>query len=442
MAMPHTLLLHEPNPSRSLASWLLAGKLLARKPLARAPLAGLSLATRLCRGRVWATIQVLLQVLLLASLLACLCAGTDVLAHTKSAADAQAQATADTGGSGETGSGSIIPVEENSIMSDPTTWLLQSIRRASSREILAAVNAGANITEEVVWLAAIHTDGPTLAFFLQRLGLSPLATYTIGVKPREKQDPSNVGLAMRRHLISLMTSGRHQTNNLNEVTLLHLAALVGNTDTARYLLEEGADPNAKTDYGMTPILVAYNSWIRTWNPMHVSTKAIATLSRNTNYPGFIYALLDAGASSQPLDDLLEERRDTLERYVVGLAENFDVPMKGGGFMRLGKLLESICTNTAWGLVDLKLFPKDSPHYCRMVVVFLGKLKSDGSSLAVPFAFLDDRFVVPGDLSLADKLSIWHEGSAFSRLENLEFLDSLGVDLSNDEFWDRMDARFK
>ena len=407
--MPQDLLLHGSTPTR---------------PLARKSLATRLLATPLC----W--------VFVLAALLACLCARPDVLAHTRNAANAQAG----TEGSGGTG-GSIIPVEENSIMSDPTTWLVQSIRRASSREILAAVNAGANITEEAVWLAAIHTDGPTLAFFLQRLGLSPLATYTIGVKPHEKQDPSNVGLAMRRHLITLMAPG-HQTNNMRDVTLLHLAALVGNTDTARYLLEEGADPNAKMDYGMTPILVAYNSWIRTWNPMHVSTKAITTLSRNTNYPGFIYALLDAGASSQPLDDLLEERRDTMERYVVGLAENFDVPMKGGGFMRLGKLLESICTNTAWGLVDFELFPKDSPHYCRMVVVFVGKLKSDGSSLAIPFAFLDDRFVVPGDLSLADDLSIWHEGATFSRLENLEFLDSLGVDLANKDFWNKMDARFK
>lgn len=375
----------------------------------------------------------LFTVLLAACIWACPFAATNALAQQGNNARAQAGT--------EPSGASIIPVEESSIMSDPTTWLIQSIRRASSREILAAVNAGAVITEEAVWLAAIYTDGPTLSFFLQRLGLSPLAAYTIGVKPRDRQDEGSVGLAMRRRILSLMSSGTQQTNNLRNVSLLHLAALVGNTDTARYLLEEGVDPDAKIDNGMTPLLVAYNSWIRIWNPMHVATNAFTTLSRNTNYPGFIYALLDGGASYQPLEDLIEERRDNMERYVVGLAENFDVPMKGGGFTALGDLLESICTNTAWGLVDLELFPKDSPHYCRMVVVFLGKLKSDGSSLAIPFAFLDDRFVLPGDLSLANDLNIWHEGTTFTRRDNLEFLDSLGVDLANKAFWDKMDARF-
>ena len=46
-------------------------------------------------------------------------------------------------------------------------------------------------------------------------------------------------------------------------TLLHHEALAGNTATVKVLLEAGADPNAVTDRGMTPLQLAESlAWDR------------------------------------------------------------------------------------------------------------------------------------------------------------------------------------
>lgn len=327
------------------------------------------------------------------------------------------------------------------IVTDATRWLHEAIRRSSSREIQAAINEGAELTEECLWLAAVHTDSGILDYLLKQAGLSVQAKFTLGALPGPGQDTSELGSALRRRLLGLFTSDGHQTEYLQGVTLLHFAALVGNTDTARYLLHAKADPNAAMNNGQTPMLVGFSAWLHTWNPMHVTPTAIKHISKTSNYPGFIYTLLDHGARYEQLENLLEKKRDVLERYVVSLAQNFSVPMKDGSLKTLESLLEGLCTNTAWGLLDQHLFVREYPNYCNIKVIFLGRLKSDGTSICFPFGFVDDRFVMPGDSAARDVI-IWHNGKTYSSVESLRFLDSMGIDLGKKDFWDNMDAQFE
>lgn len=326
------------------------------------------------------------------------------------------------------------------VVTDPTRWLHEAIRRSSSREIQAALEEGAKLTEECLWLAAVHTDSGILDYLLKQAGVSVQATFTLAPEPAPGQDASEIGRALRLRLLGLFTSDGHQAEHLEGITLLHFSALVGNTDTARYLLQAKADPDAVMSNGLSPILVAFSAWLHTWNPMHVTPSAIKRIGTTSNYPGFIYTLLDNGARYEDLENLLEQKRDVLERYVVSLTQNFSVPMKDGSLKTLDSLLEGLCTNTAWGLLDQHLFVREYPNYCDMKVIFIGRLKSDNTSICFPFGFLDDRFVMPGDSGVKD-LNIWHNGKALTSEESLRLLDSIGIDLKRKDFWDNMEAQF-
>ncbi len=333
----------------------------------------------------------------------------------------------------------VVPYEDLGIPRDPTLWLHDSIRRASVREVHAALNAGARLTEEALWLAAIYTDAATLDFLLQRAGYTSSARFSLGIKAQAHQCESLESLAIRRRLVSLLACGT-RTNSLQDVTLLHLAALTGNTDVARALLAQGLSPNAVMSNGATPMNVALSAWLRSWNPMRMAVHVFKTMSRNTNYPGFIYDLLDRGGEPVP-DELMEQHRDTMERYLVNLACDFHVPTKNQGFLSLSELLEQSCTNTAWGLIEFQFFNQNSRYYCQLVLVFLGRLKEDQTSLAIPFVFLDDRFILPGDRTTGMQFTIWHNGTSLTREESLRFMEKLGLDLSDSSFWEKMDARF-
>lgn len=329
-----------------------------------------------------------------------------------------------------------------SVPRNPTLWLHESIRRSSPHEIDAALNAGAALTPECLWLAAIHTDGPTLDFLLKRLGANATDTYNLEVAGMENSSSDHVMIDLRRRLISLLAQGgRRDLDIVSDVSLLHFAALVGNTETGRYLLDQGVSPNAVMGNGGTPLTVAYSSWLRSWNPMRVSQVAVTSLSRKTNYPGFIYGLYDAGANPEPLEKTIERGKDTMERYVIGLVSEFMVPTTDGGFVKLGDLLDARSTNTAWGLMDMHLFEQTAPHYCQMTLLFLGRLKSDGSPFCIPFAFLDDRFVMPGDKAAIQRPNIWYNGRTCTPEESLRFMEGLGVNCSDAEFWSRLDASF-
>ncbi len=326
------------------------------------------------------------------------------------------------------------------MVQDPTRWLQDAVRRSSSKEIQAALSQGGRLTQECLWLAAIYADAPILDFLLKATGTAPTATFSIGRQPGAGQDDSVEALVMRRRIMSLLSPDGHQNTTVENVSLLHCAALVGNTSTARYLLNAGVNPAAVMSNGMPPVLVAFCSWLRTWNPMHVTPMAIRTISRDCNYPGFIYALFDHGVQYSQLEDFLEEKRDVLERYAIMLTQNFMVPMKDGSMMHLEDLLEGLCTNTAWSLLDQHLFVQEYENYCNMRVLFIGRLKSDGTSICIPFAFVDDRFVVPGDTG-NEHVRIWHNGETLTRSDSLRFLDSIGIDLQDHEFWNHMDAQF-
>ena len=333
----------------------------------------------------------------------------------------------------------VVPYEDLGIPRDPTLWLHDSIRRGSVREVHAALTAGAQLTEEVLFLAAIYTDAATLDFLLQRAGYRPTARFSLGMKALEHQSDSQAGLAIRRRIVSLLACGSH-TSSLQDVTLLHLAALTGNTDVARFLFAQGLSPNAVMSNGATPMNVALSAWLRAWNPMRMAVNVFRTISRDTNYPGFIYDLLDRGGEPVP-DELMEQHRDTMERYLVNLACDFHVPTKHQGFISLSELLEQSCTNTAWGLIEFQFFNQNSRYYCQLVLVFLGRLKEGNTSLAIPFVFLDDRFVLPGDRSTGLQFTIWNNGTTLTREESLRFMEKLGLDLSDSSFWQKMEARF-
>ncbi len=324
---------------------------------------------------------------------------------------------------------------------NPTLWLQDAIRSGSLQEIEAAQSMGARTTEECLWLAAAYGDQDILRFLLQHMHLPATAVFSIAIAPGPGQDGTAPGLAIRRRLLTFL-SGDHQETLIRGVTLLHIAAAAGNAQTARFLLSRGVPVDAAMSNGNTPLLVAYSSWLRSWNPMHMAHDAFQSLRRDTNFPGFIYFLLDMGADRSRLDTLTDAKRDATERYVVGLTTDFAVPMRDGSFMSLESILEEACTNTAWGLVDMRVFTrkKSASSYCHMTVVFFGRLKKDGSSIRIPFIFLDNHFCLAGDRKIPDYVILKNQ-IPMDREEMLNFWENLGVDLKNRAFWTARDADF-
>ncbi len=308
----------------------------------------------------------------------------------------------------------------------PTILLQQAIRAPNSTEIERAINAGAQVTEESLWLAAIYADPEILKFLLKRNGVSPDATFSIGMEAGPGQEDSPNGASLRRRVLSLLSDGP-PARLLERVSLLHLAAVSGNTDVARYLLESGVPVNEAMSSGGTAMTVAYCAWLRSWNPMLIAPEAFSLVKRDTNYPGFIYFLLDMGANADPMEDLIEAKRDAIERYVVSLTSAYHVRMRDGSERRLGDVLEQACTRTAWGLIDYQVFGRRSVNYCRMTVVFFGRLKATGESVRIPFVFLDDKFLFPGDPEESQQFTILKNGVPMPYAQLPGFWGGLGVD---------------
>ena len=75
-----------------------------------------------------------------------------------------------------------------------------------------------------------------------------------------------------------------------------IAAINGHFDLAKWLLEQGADPNAAASNGVTPLYAALNV---TWAPRALYPQPRAFNQQQITYLDFMKALLEKGANPQP-----------------------------------------------------------------------------------------------------------------------------------------------
>jgi ankyrin repeat protein len=85
----------------------------------------------------------------------------------------------------------------------------------------------------------------------------------------------------------------NQTSPADRVSPLLIATINGQFDTAKYLLDHGANPNLASEAGMTPLYAALNV---EWAPRMFYPQPRAHLQQQTGYLDLATALLDKGAN--------------------------------------------------------------------------------------------------------------------------------------------------
>jgi ankyrin repeat protein len=112
---------------------------------------------------------------------------------------------------------------------------------------------------------------------------------------------------------ALVTGGAdiNQVSPADQTSPLLMATINGHFDLAKYLLDRGADPNAASDAGATPLYAALNVQ---WAPKAFYPQPRAYLQQKLSYLDLMTALLDKGADPNA----------RLQRKIWYSSYNFDV----------------------------------------------------------------------------------------------------------------------
>jgi ankyrin repeat protein len=132
------------------------------------------------------------------------------------------------------------------------------------------------------------------------------ADVPIDIRVRRKPWPRNCDTSSRVHQMDTM----HRISDSIAIGLtpLHLATLVGNLPMTKFLLDHGADPNALSEYGETPlhlnqrITLHGTQYYDSWTNRHIKVEASGFFYRHKFDPDFSTA---ASTRERILDALLE-----------------------------------------------------------------------------------------------------------------------------------------
>jgi ankyrin repeat protein len=191
--------------------------------------------------------------------------------------------------------------------------------RGSAVSLLLARGADSNAATRVVDLAALSSDGrnPDGRNLPKPAGRSGGTADATGARPAREKVPGvdrqfrlNELVGSQGGMTPLLYAARqgysdvvailldagvdiNQTKRGDETSALLIATINGRFDTARLLLDRGADPNLAADNGATPLYAAVNVQ---WAPRTLYPQPRAYLDQKIGYLDLMKRLLDHGAN--------------------------------------------------------------------------------------------------------------------------------------------------
>ncbi|MDO5538185.1 MAG: hypothetical protein Q4F72_11745, partial [Desulfovibrionaceae bacterium] len=212
---------------------------------------------------------------------------------------------------------------------------------------------------------------------------------------------------------------------VRDISLLHLAAVSGNTEVAAHLIRSGADLGARTSTGATPLEIAYALWIYTWDD-EVWDRDYRF--ENPRFLDFMRLMLLHGQSPQEIQRDYAEHPEVYERIFVRHCRDYRLTdaAGSGGEATLEEVFARRFASGAWSLRSFDVLDSRARHLCTIVVEFEGVLREDGARLRIPLVYMDNILLVAGTRMKDMGYPMHRNGRRVSVPAARRFWESLGL----------------
>ena len=308
-----------------------------------------------------------------------------------------------------------------------------SLRKLFGKESLLRLflEKGYEVTPDILAAAAQfrnpegYRSSYPLQMLLQQGGFSVNRTF------RASEFGAETERDILRHIHGLDHLDRplESTRGLEGITLLHLAAVTGNTEVASYLIRQGVDLAARTSGGASALDIAWSLWIYTWNE---SVWAEDYSFELVGFLEFIRLLVLHGVRTEEIQRHYFDNRQLYEDIFVANCQFSSMTDEDGGSITFKEFLERHFARTSWKLVRYDVLDMKAPRMCTIVVNFEGVQTSDNARVRIPMVFMDNMLQIAGNEVKDARWPIVRNGVRLSPAQILLFWKGLGLQVEYED----------
>ncbi len=305
---------------------------------------------------------------------------------------------------------------------------------AKEPALLLFLESGYKVTPDLLAVAAQYRsprEDSRSSFPLQMLLKSgPYGVHsTFAASDFDKE--VNATIVRHIHGLDHLDAPLSSTRDMRNISLLHLAAVTGNTEVASYLIRQGADISVRTSFGVNALEEAYSLWIYTWND---TVWGREYKFDHANFLDFIRLLMLHGMEADSIQKHYLEHPDVYEALFVRTCQESRISASGfpKDSVALGDFFKEHFVRASWELTRYDVLDSRASTLCTIVVTFAGTLASDHSHVKIPLVFLDNVLYVAGNEIKDIRYPILRNRHRLHTWEILDFWRSLGLDVEYDK----------
>lgn len=316
-----------------------------------------------------------------------------------------------------------------------------SVRKLFPKEtlLLLFLESGYTVTPDLLaWAALYRSGGASYRSSYPLQMLLKTSSYTVNSTFAAREFGPRVTREIVSHLQGLANLGRplQSVTGLKDITLLHLAAVTGNTEVASFLIRSGADIGARTSTGVTAMEIAYALWMYTWND---NVWGREYKFERPAFLDFLRLMLLHGQSPQEIVRDYANRPSVYEDIFVHYCQEYTLTKKSK--TKAGLTLEEFFgqhfSDMSWQLKKFDVLNTDASHLCTIVVEFSGVLNADRSRVRIPLAYLDNMFYIAGSQMKDLRYSMYRNGRRVTPPAAQRFWESLGLSVEEPDEMDKL-----
>lgn len=308
-----------------------------------------------------------------------------------------------------------------------------SLRKLFGKESLLRLflEKGYDVTPDLLAAAAQfrNPEGYRSSYPMQML--LQQSSYSVNATFRAGDFGPEIERQIIRHVHGLDHLDRplESTRSLEGITLLHLAAVTGNTEVASYLIRQGADLEARTSSGTSAIDIAWSLWIYTWNESVWGEDYSFELA---SFLDFIRLLVLHGVETKDIRRHYLDNRQLYENVFVANCQLSPMAGADGETITLGDFLERHFTRTSWKLSRYDVLDMKAPYMCTIVVNFEGVQTRDHARVRIPMVFMDNMLQIAGNRVKDARWPIVRNGERLRTSQILQFWKNLGLEVEYED----------